>query len=211
MNEEFAVLKSLIPACTGEMHKLAILQASIDYVRYLEDCVSKLKAQRDPESSAPTPTPFVLPPPESRDAYDVDGQGEYDDDEGDVEMAESQTASPTFTEATSRSQQFSESPILIAQDGRHRQHSYSSASKDPRQYSYSAQSANSPSLVPQGYVYVRGPASGPNSTLTSPALAPQRDLDQEASAALLMLNTDRRGTQGNGPGRGMSVRDLLSA
>jgi hypothetical protein len=26
MNEEFAVLKSMIPACTGEMHKLAILQ-----------------------------------------------------------------------------------------------------------------------------------------------------------------------------------------
>lgn len=26
MNEEFAVLKGLIPACTGEMHKLAILQ-----------------------------------------------------------------------------------------------------------------------------------------------------------------------------------------
>lgn len=30
MNEEFAVLKSLIPACTGEMHKLAILQVSHD-------------------------------------------------------------------------------------------------------------------------------------------------------------------------------------
>jgi hypothetical protein len=28
MNEEFAVLKNLIPACTGEMHKLAILQVS---------------------------------------------------------------------------------------------------------------------------------------------------------------------------------------
>lgn len=28
MNEEFDVLKSLIPACTGEMHKLAILQVS---------------------------------------------------------------------------------------------------------------------------------------------------------------------------------------
>lgn len=26
MNEEFAVLKGMIPACTGEMHKLAILQ-----------------------------------------------------------------------------------------------------------------------------------------------------------------------------------------
>ncbi|KAJ4295872.1 hypothetical protein N0V88_004574 [Collariella sp. IMI 366227] len=45
MNEEFAVLKSLIPACTGEMHKLAILQASIEYVRYLEDCITKLKVQ----------------------------------------------------------------------------------------------------------------------------------------------------------------------
>lgn len=28
MNEEFAVLKGMIPACTGEMHKLAILQVS---------------------------------------------------------------------------------------------------------------------------------------------------------------------------------------
>ena len=28
MNEEFGVLKDLIPACTGEMHKLAILQVS---------------------------------------------------------------------------------------------------------------------------------------------------------------------------------------
>lgn len=29
MNEEFALLKSMIPACTGEMHKLAILQVSL--------------------------------------------------------------------------------------------------------------------------------------------------------------------------------------
>jgi hypothetical protein len=35
MNEEFAVLKSLIPACTGEMHKLAILQVSPIVVRKL--------------------------------------------------------------------------------------------------------------------------------------------------------------------------------
>jgi hypothetical protein len=28
MNEEFGVLKEMIPACTGEMHKLAILQVS---------------------------------------------------------------------------------------------------------------------------------------------------------------------------------------
>jgi len=29
MNEEFAVLKGMIPACTGEMHKLAILQVGL--------------------------------------------------------------------------------------------------------------------------------------------------------------------------------------
>lgn len=29
MNEEFGVLKDMIPACTGEMHKLAILQVSV--------------------------------------------------------------------------------------------------------------------------------------------------------------------------------------
>ena len=34
MNEEFGVLKDMIPACTGEMHKLAILQV-IDLLSYL--------------------------------------------------------------------------------------------------------------------------------------------------------------------------------
>jgi hypothetical protein len=44
MNEEFGVLKDMIPACTGqEMHKLAILQASIEYMRYLEKCLADLK------------------------------------------------------------------------------------------------------------------------------------------------------------------------
>lgn len=66
MNEEFATLKNMIPACTGEMHKLAILQASIDYIRYLEDCVSKLQAQREDQS-----TPMELaPPPTATASYD---------------------------------------------------------------------------------------------------------------------------------------------
>lgn len=74
--------------------------------------------------------------------------------------------------------------------------------------------------------------SWPASTNTSPALQPQRnnaDVDHEASAALLMLNQDRRGTldsiidkatdaslesrnqerQEPGKRMGMSVRDLL--
>jgi len=62
--------------------------------------------------------------------------------------------------------------------------------------------------------------------LTSPAISPmQMPEDHEATAALLMLNTDRRTwsgeakakvprTEGKGPsmgagGRGMSVKDLL--
>lgn len=74
--------------------------------------------------------------------------------------------------------------------------------------------------------------SWPASTNTSPALQPQQnnaDVDHEASAALLMLNQDRRGTldsiidkvtdassesrnhesQGTSKRMGMSVRDLL--
>lgn len=43
MNEEFGVLKDMIPGCTGQdMHKLSILQASIEYTRYLEQ-VSNLQ------------------------------------------------------------------------------------------------------------------------------------------------------------------------
>ncbi|EXJ86006.1 hypothetical protein A1O1_06375 [Capronia coronata CBS 617.96] len=48
MNEEFGVLKDMIPACEGvEMHKLAILQAGIEYVRYLEGCVAQLKTENE--------------------------------------------------------------------------------------------------------------------------------------------------------------------
>lgn len=45
MNETFAIMKDMIPACTGDMHKLDILQASIDYMQYLEDCVEKLQSE----------------------------------------------------------------------------------------------------------------------------------------------------------------------
>jgi hypothetical protein len=37
INEEFGILKEMIPGCEGQdMHKLSILQASIEYMRYLE-------------------------------------------------------------------------------------------------------------------------------------------------------------------------------
>ncbi|KAK2004136.1 helix-loop-helix DNA-binding domain-containing protein [Colletotrichum falcatum] len=217
MNEEFAVLKGMIPACTGEMHKLAILQASIEYVRYLEDCIAKLKAQRD-ASEARSPTESGLQTPAGRSEswgpipQFVPG---YQEDPDDVEMTDSEAPSPTFPPPVS--------PALLPQDAssRHRHDSYSSVSTNhPRQCNYSTSTTTSPTFGPQPYVGY-GHSGGLGSALTSPALAPQRDPDQEATAALLMLNNDRRGTvEGTitgavasavrSAGRGMSVRDLLS-
>ncbi|KAI0140041.1 hypothetical protein F4776DRAFT_572290 [Hypoxylon sp. NC0597] len=213
MNEEFAVLKGLIPACTGEMHKLAILQASIEYVRYLEDCITKLKEQRDDQSTTPAPSQFKLPPSNDHDAYDVEDKEDEEEDEAqeDVEMTNSEAPSPAYVETPARSSQSSISPALMAQDARARQQSYSSASTEYRHYSYSAPSNTSPAFGPQGYPQHVGPASASHSALTSPALRPQQEIDQEASAALLMLNADRRGAPGAGSGRGMSVKDLLSS
>lgn len=205
MNEEFAVLKDMIPACTGEMHKLAILQASIEYVRYLEDCIAQLKAQTD--ANASTPTDFaLLPPPAGRESGD-------EDEAGDVEMAGSEAPSPSVTPSTSRSLRPSESPALLAEDARRRHNSHSSVSSDQHRYSYSASSHPSPAFGPQQPFHAHpGLLSSSSSTVTSPALPPQRDLDQEASAALLMLNTDRRGTHSSIlSARGLSVKDLLSA
>ncbi|KAK9439186.1 extensin [Metarhizium brunneum] len=201
MNEEFAVLKGMIPACTGEMHKLAILQASIDYVRYLEDCVAKLKAQhgeKGREQAAHNPLPSI------RDFHPTF----HADPSGDVDMSDSDTASPLFTAQPDHAHP-PISPGLQPDDAQHRKQSYSSVSTDQRHYSFSTSAGASPAFGPQPHaVYSQSSASG--STLTSPALNPQSDLDQEASAALLMLNNDRRGTNPALNARGLSVRDLLS-
>ncbi|KAI1482367.1 hypothetical protein F4774DRAFT_309935 [Daldinia eschscholtzii] len=211
MNEEFAVLKGLIPACTGEMHKLAILQASIEYVRYLEDCITKLKEQRDDQSTTPAPAQFKLTPSNDVDAYDMDEEKDNEECQEDVEMMGSEAPSPVYVQTPARSNQSSISPALVAQDAPSRHHSYSSVSTEYHHYSYSGPSNTSPAFGPQGYPQHVGTTSTSHSTLTSPALRPQQEIDQEASAALLMLNVDRRGTASSGSGRGMSVRDLLSS
>ncbi|RSL50297.1 hypothetical protein CEP53_008859 [Fusarium sp. AF-6] len=214
MNEEFAVLKNMIPACTGDMHKLSILQASIEYIRYLEDCVSKLKAQQEEESARTesgrqTPTARDRLPSirEFHPTFRGDPAGSVDED---VEMEDSDVTSPAMTAMPDQQTRHpSISPALPPQDSRHRHHSYSSVSTDQRRYSYSVSAGTSPAFGPQVFgapSYSRGDASAPTSALTSPALDPQSELDQEAMAALLMLNNDRRDSKG----RGLSVRDLLS-
>ncbi|KAH8808199.1 hypothetical protein F5884DRAFT_821607 [Xylogone sp. PMI_703] len=210
MNEEFGVLKDMIPACTGEMHKLAILQASIDYIRYLEDCVAKLKAENARTDASAPASEFAPPTVKSRGSYSPHHNFPAQDKEEDVEMDGSDSHSASYSTPMANMHQFSVSPALGPQDSRSRQASYSSASTDHRHYSYSASSTTSPALGPSAYDYPRG-GIPVGSALTSPTLLPQRDLDQEATAALLMLNTDRRGTTGSASGRGMSVKDLLSA
>ncbi|EKJ78787.1 hypothetical protein NXS19_001405 [Fusarium pseudograminearum] len=211
MNEEFAVLKGMIPACTGDMHKLSILQASIEYIRYLEDCVSKLKAQQEDdgqtESGRQTPTGRERLPSIREFHPTFQGDPAGDDD---IEMEDSDVTSPALNAMPDQNARHpSASPALPPQDSRHRAQSYSSASTDHRRYSYSVSAGTSPAFGPQIYGaphYARSDASAPGSALTSPALNPQSELDQEAMAALLMLNNDRRDSKG----RGLSVRDLLS-
>lgn len=193
-------------------HTLMMYQASIDYVRYLEDCVSKLKAENSRSNFPTTTGEFTLPPSAHRGSYDTSRRHSMRESEEDVEMSGSDNPAANYATHIPISQHAS--PAMLPQDFRHRQDSYSSVSTNHRHYSISTSSTTSPGLGPSVYDYSRSIASI-GSALTSPALIPQRDqrdLDEEASATLLMLNSDRRGTNISVSGvRGMSVKDLLSS
>lgn len=222
MNEEFTTLKDMIPACTGqEMHKLAILQvscsagfrfdsktdskkASIDYVNYLEQCIKDLKTAG---GAAPSRLPPGPPSPASPEFL--------------AEMAGSERSA-------SESPEFLPENIQIHDTSP----SFSPRTRIP---SMSTTYELAPSILPSPALGPSQPEhhpSWPVSTNTSPALQPQQNnanVDHEASAALLMLNQDRRGTldsiidkvtdassesrnserQETGKRMGMSVRDLL--
>ncbi|KAI1275633.1 hypothetical protein F5Y07DRAFT_167930 [Xylaria sp. FL0933] len=223
MNEEFAVLKGLIPACTGEMHKLAILQASIEYVRYLEDCITKLKAQHGQESMTAATTPAEFRPAQRDDeeegdwnakpATDVDEDGPED-----IEMTDSETPSPAFTpvvgprttSTSTRSSHSSISPVPqrhLSSASSAEYQLYSNNSNNNHNHNHSVASTGT---SPHQYPYPATSSSTSHSALTSPALRPQLEIDHEVSAALLMLGAGRTNA-GPGQARGMSVRDLLSS
>lgn len=96
MNEEFGVLKDMIPACEGvEMHKLAILQAGIEYVKYLEGCVAQLKTENQKQGEAGEQGPETLlesyRPPRISNDHDEEEMVESDEDDdnnGDEDMGE---------------------------------------------------------------------------------------------------------------------------
>ncbi|RMJ23938.1 Transcription factor [Aspergillus sp. HF37] len=225
MNEEFGTLKDMIPACRGqEMHKLAILQASIDYVNYLEQCIHDMKGpgaagmRRPPPPAPPSPTSDMLngAPGTAESTYSgsVPGSASVSPNlapDGQAGETTTTTTSPAFSP---RSQ------IPGAVD-------FSGILPSPV---LGPSRAELGSEHPPGSLYRPWPASVASAN-TSPAMQPRQDDqgDHEASAALLMLNQDRRGTaesieerlvgadlEADGragqdmPRRtGMSVRDLL--
>lgn len=273
MNEEFGVLKDMIPACRGqEMHKLAILQvhtavatcevranstkASIDYMRYLEQCIGDLKTAHQPRLDSPSSVASEAPKPPLLRHIDEDEHEEEAEEDEEMEDA----VSPTGTEDARRkseSQFTNASPAIYPSDRSAYTHStttspsilphdrrYSAGpspalqASDPHHYSLASSSSirstvTSPQLHPSPSLGNKTPSalqfsnafhSGPPSTgpmaapgsahgvaafaLTSPLLGPQADReDQEATEALMMLNTDRRSWSS---ARGMSVKDLLS-
>lgn len=276
INEEFGVLKDMIPACRGqEMHKLAILQvcvfflhsgcsytkhsqASIEYMRYLEQCVADLKVANQAQHDSPSTTSSDLAPPPLRRAMEELDEGDEDDEDEEMHDLVSPTAHvPTSTTKTThhfataspaihpsdRGSVYShsniDSPAMLPQDRNYYCAHPSPALQpsDPHRYSlasiaspslnasptFSAQVSQTPSAGmfsnpfhngPPGTGSLPAPGSAHGAaqfSLTSPALGPQADReDQIATEALMMLNSaDRRSWPGRG-GRGMSVKDLLS-
>jgi len=212
MNEEFGVLKDMIPACNGqEMHKLAILQASIDYLRYLEQCVTDLKAGRRamPPPSASTSRSQSVHPDTPTARY-------ASEEEEDEEMADTCDENK-LPPVTSRSSTFASPPFTATNYdyGELRRPStfdLPSPRGNPR-YQYAGQPAGQSAYTrypPSTYSVATPPTmsnhaspmmlphlNGHASNYSSPMILPQPAtvLDHEASAALLMLNaSDRRMT-----------------
>ena len=160
---------------------LISLQASIDYVRYLEDCISKLKEQNNRTSP---PTAFG-PPPTARPSSYAESRSSSPDDEGDTAMADplepiSSNTSPILHPVSQAHVQAqvqaqaqttypshpssyhpSTSPHLLPQDSRRRTDSYSSYTSSARHYSFSTSATTSPcfgTLNSHGYTGYGGTA-----------------------------------------------------
>lgn len=223
---------------------LTIIKASIEYLRYLERCITDLKADNTAarQGSISQPTVSAVPTPQPTAVVDQPMEHEEDDDQEMSDTHHSTGAStpngpllshtqsresiPSLTSLPSLSHYGHKSPAIAPSEASSSRH-------------YSISSASAPSFSPYIHSQQASPFFAPTAgqhepapfALTSPALRPQdssmhqrpgvvgedarlrdrreKDLDREAMAALLMLNSDRR-TFKDKSGRGMSVQDLLS-
>ncbi|KAK5120919.1 hypothetical protein LTR85_005703 [Meristemomyces frigidus] len=203
MNEEFDTLKGMIPACTGqEMHKLAILQASIEYLRYLEQCVTDLQAQNN--SPRPPPPPAAAAQGAQDDDDDEDEDMEVDNEDEPTastpaaagrEHSDSVVSLPSLAQITSNTT----SPSIFSTGaGRH----YSISSTSQASYSpYIHSNQTSPAFGPQLSHIHTAPPFSTNFGLGSPALQPVdagHTLRQIAEGAAELSDRQQRPRDGNG-------------
>ncbi|KAF8253412.1 hypothetical protein K440DRAFT_642369 [Wilcoxina mikolae CBS 423.85] len=210
MNAEFESLKNLVPACRGvEMHKLAILQASIEYVRYLEGCVKELQKATGGGNCC-SPPPVFSPRNDDDEGESEDGDG--DGDEEDVEMKE-----PLLQQ---QPQCVSNSSSSGCGGGRRGTEDYSNYTTAPSSAASVASDFTPVHSATTSPVFTHPTAQGPRLPSISPMLFPQHQppLCMEATAgALLLLADEGRREDGRGGidrpvlSRGMSVKDLLSS
>jgi hypothetical protein len=215
MNEEFGVLKDMIPACEGvEMHKLAILQAGIEYVRYLEGCIRTLKGEDDEEGrelkrqatgdwtyrktslSSEDPSPDIAPIPSNGRAQHrpvLPSIASFSPaSAGQGQGQHSATPTPTLLSPAFNAIHFSPdlSRTTTASTGRS---------------SVSTGIAASPNILPLPQALM--PLAARMEKSASPLS--EGGAEATATAALMMMGNDRRSAENRG--KGMSVKDLLTS
>jgi hypothetical protein len=215
MNEEFGILKDMIPACDGqEMHKLAILQASIDYVRYLENCVRELKEANKNSENAGEERRSGKP-----ERKRTDPSTALDKQRADLDLRQNTIQSlPTVMDSTRRDRHYSfassstgttVTPIPSPALGSH-----------PQRSSPIREKGQNTQITP--YMAATGVSAGDAicSASPSPNILPQPaldnnpmdiDHDHEASAALLMLTNDRRGIGTGSSNDNVNMQDTRSS
>ncbi|KAF3922504.1 hypothetical protein AA313_de0210059 [Arthrobotrys entomopaga] len=82
MNDQFAKLKSIVPACRNQdMHKLAILEATTEYLAYLEEVI---KVYRNAGSESVINSPPTFSPSESGPSDELLDYEEDEDEDDDI-------------------------------------------------------------------------------------------------------------------------------
>lgn len=137
---------------------------------------------------------------------------EEDDEDEDISMEDmaSSNTTPALLAKQTQALAYTSPQSIAASPSLDALHRYNSSS-----YASSLSTLPSPAFGPQHYRpqshHSQNSCSAPLSASTSPTIMPSKEQDSEATAALLMLNQDRRNPKNNSKGgRGMSVKDLLS-
>ncbi|KAL1954235.1 hypothetical protein VTO42DRAFT_1468 [Malbranchea cinnamomea] len=234
MNEEFATLKNMIPACRGQdMHKLAILQASIEYMNYLERCIAKLKATNQRRHSTPlceftardrSPTdacqPTALTTPEPSPVQHAMSPTK--------QCLPHQNYQDTPAEQ-SRRPTLDVPPMVLPSPALHPHGEYALPRQGAAEFNrtlppLSVSTTTSPMILPEAQnqptpITPLSSSSSSSASSSSSSQRPDVDMDHEASTALLMLTSVDRRKEGaisqkharTGESRaGLSVHDLLT-